>query len=107
MSDTLNAADTPQTSADQPVADAPVPAPAPAPAPVLASVDVPDDGTKIAIGEPAAAKELAPTPSTDLTSTLETAAATGDVLMPDAPTGDNAPVRGANYLRYPTSSLTL
>ncbi|KAG7138056.1 Set1 complex component sdc1 like protein [Verticillium longisporum] len=91
MSDTLNAADTPQTSADQPVADAPVPAPAPAPAPVLASVDVPDDGTKIAIGEPAAAKELAPTPSTDLTSTLETAAATGDVLMPDAPTGDNAP----------------
>ncbi|KAF3358242.1 hypothetical protein VDGD_03061 [Verticillium dahliae] len=91
MSDTLNAADTPQTSADQPVADAPVPAPTPAPAPVLASVDVPDDGTKIAIGEPAAAKELAPTPSTDLTSTLETAAATGDVLMPDAPTGDNAP----------------
>ncbi|EEY19790.1 conserved hypothetical protein [Verticillium alfalfae VaMs.102] len=92
MSDTLNAADTPQISADQPVVDAP----APTPAHVFASVDVPDDGTKIAIEEPVAARELAPTSSTDPTSTLETAAATADVLMPDAPTGDNAPEPGSS-----------
>ncbi|KAM0276142.1 hypothetical protein ACHAQH_007068 [Verticillium albo-atrum] len=76
MSETPVPIDTPQTIADQLVADA----------------LVTNDGTKADIEEPSVAQEPPPASMTTLPSTSETpAAAANDVLMADAPPGDNAP----------------